>query len=198
MNIYFTQLNTPFAAACADLFAAQGHSVISGDALATADCIDIFISSDDVHVQGDDHTIFQGIDPEIIMQSVEDNLCAPIKSLEAALPALDNGSLKRVCFITSGAYASVNFSTQVSGYGYAMSKAALSQAAKICYNRLYKDGYTFRMYDPLAGDVPPNEAAYAAVEYFTRSRAYDPDNAQGRTDESRFVLRDARNREWPW
>ena len=41
------------------------------------------------------------------------------------------------------------------------------------------------------------QAADAAYEILTRSRAYDPDNP-GRTDEARFVLRDALGREWPW
>ena len=197
MNVYFTRLDSDFTKALAALLTGEGHAVFSGDALDGLERIDLFIASDDVHEPGDDFAIYEGVDPEAVMRSVEDNLVSPIKALEAALSAMDKGEMRRVCFLTSGAYASVNFSRQTRGYGYAMAKAALSQAAKICYNRLYPEGYTFRMFDPLTGEVPAREAAFAARECFLRSRAYDPDNP-ARTDEARFVLRDALGREWPW
>ena len=197
MIVYLTHDTTDFAREIRARFLAEGHSVYTGDALAALPVIDLFLATQDERLAGDDFTVLDGVDPEIVMRAVEENLCAPILALEAALPALDRGTGKRVCFVTSGEAASVNWSRQTRGYGYAMSKAALSQAARICYNLLYPEGYTFRLFDPLVGRVSPRQAADAAYEILTRSRAYDPDNP-GRTDEARFVLRDALGREWPW
>ncbi len=197
MNAYFTRLDSDFARELAALLSGEGHAVYAGEQRDGLERMDLFIASQDVREPDDDFTVLDGVNPDAVMRSVRENLVEPIKALEAALPALDRGELRRVCFLTSGAYASVNFSHQTRGYGYAMSKAALSQAARICYNRLYPQGYTFRMFDPLIGLVPAREAAFAARECFLRSRAYDPDNP-GRTDEARFVLRDALGREWPW
>ena len=177
MIVYLTRDTTDFARELRARFLAEGHSVYTGDALAALPAIDLFLATQDERLAGDDFTVLDGVDPEIVMRAVEENLCAPILALEAA--------------------ASVNWSRQTRGYGYAMSKAALSQAARICYNRLYPEGYTFRLFDPLVGRVSPRQAADAAYEILTRSRAYDPDNP-GRTDEARFVLRDALGREWPW
>ena len=78
-----------------------------------------------------------------------------------------------------------------------MSKAALSQAARICYNRLYPEGYTFRLFDPLVGRVSPAAGGGRRLRdphALPRLRPGQP----GRTDEARFVLRDALGREWPW
>ena len=197
MIVYMTSLNSDFAREIRAKFLAEGHSVSVGEDLAALPAIDLFLATEDVHLPGDDFTVLDGVDPEVVMRAVEENLCAPILALESSLPALDRGREKRICFVTSGAYASVNWNEQTRGYGYAMSKAALSQAAKICYNRLYPEGYTFRMFDPLSETVAPSLAASAAYDLFTRSRAYDPDT-RSRTDEARFVLRDALGREWPW
>ena len=172
MIVYLTRDTTDFARELRARFLAEGHSVYTGDALAALPAIDLFLATQDERLAGDDFTVLDGVDPEIVMRAVEENLCAPILALEAALPALDRGTGKRVCFVTSGEAASVNWSRQTRGYGYAMSKAALSQAARICYNRLYPEGYTFRLFDPLVGRVSPRQAADAAYEILTRSRAY--------------------------
>ena len=164
MIVYLTHDTTDFARELRARFLAEGHSVYTGDALAALPAIDLFLATQDERLAGDDFTVLDGVDPEIVMRAVEENLCAPILALEAALPALDRGTGKRVCFVTSGEAASVNWSRQTRGYGYAMSKAALSQAARICYNRLYPEGYTFRLFDPLVGRVSPRQAADAAYE----------------------------------
>ena len=198
MIVYFTTFDSPFAEACAYAFAQNGHQVITG---CLPERMDLFVACENEKLAGDDIAVCCGIDPDLVMESVRRNLCAPIKALESALPALDAGALKRVCFLTSGKYASVNQSTETAGYGYAMAKAALSQALKICYNKLSKEGYTFRLFDPMQdrADAPAlPAAAFAAYEYFTRMRAYDPDNRVHRNDDSRFVLRDAMGREIPW
>lgn len=155
MIVYLTRDTTDFARELRARFLAEGHSVYTGDALAALPAIDLFLATQDERLAGDDFTVLDGVDPEIVMRAVEENLCAPILALEAALPALDRGTGKRVCFVTSGEAASVNWSRQTRGYGYAMSKAALSQAARICYNRLYPEGYTFRLFDPLVGAGSP-------------------------------------------
>ena len=115
MIVYLTHDTTDFARELRARFLAEGHSVYTGDALAALPAIDLFLATQDERLAGDDFTVLDGVDPEIVMRAVEENLCAPILALEAALPALDRGTGKRVCFVTSGEAASVNWSRQTRG-----------------------------------------------------------------------------------
>jgi hypothetical protein len=117
-------------------------------------------------------------------------------ALEAFLYLLDAGDGKRLCFITSSD-ASINETRNINGYGYAMGKAAMSNFYQMISNKLTPSGYTFRVYDPLAGEVGPGAAAEGAFKYFTRRRGTE-NNAPLRDDENRLVFRDAYAREHAW
>ncbi len=136
------------------------------------------------------------------------NALGPLRMVEAFLPLLDRGALKRLCFVSSEA-GSINRAQRTSWFGYCSSKAALNMAARMLFNRLRPLGYTFRLYHPgwvrsymsgvknTQGELEPEEAAVPALAYFLRERGHDP-HVPSRSDEERLVLRDWQGVEWPW
>lgn len=197
MKIYLTSIETAFAKALKDELISRGHEVFVGEDLNPLSSLDLFVATEDKKLDADTFTVEDGIKPEIVLESLRVNMIAPIKALEAATPALDNGSLKRICFITSHK-ACVTVCEETSGYGYQMAKAALHQALHLTFNKLRQENYTMRLYDPLEGQIPAESSAYTAAEFFLRSRSYDPDNKINRNDENNFALYDAMNRHIPW
>ena len=79
-----------------------------------------------------------------------------------------------------------------------MAKAALHNILTITKNGLIERGFTFRLFDPLTGEYPPELAAKSAYVYFTRDRYFDNDADKSREDERNLILRDAKGREIPW
>jgi NAD(P)-dependent dehydrogenase (short-subunit alcohol dehydrogenase family) len=134
------------------------------------------------------------------MQRLHDvNSLGPLRMVEAFLPLLDAGSLKRLCFVSSEA-GSIGRAKRTSWFGYTMSKAALNMATRILFNDLHPQGYTFRVYHPgwvrsyisgvkgTQGDMEPEEAAIPAVKYFVDAVI----------DEDVLALRDWQGEEWTW
>lgn len=127
------------------------------------------------------------------------NALGPIRVVEAFLPLMDQGTLKRLCFISSEA-GSIERCRRQAWYGYCMSKSALNMAVRIMFNDLRLEGYTFRLYHPgwmrsyMSGqknsqaDMEPEEAAAKAVPFFLGTLA----------DEDRLVMTDYAGHEWPW
>ena len=127
------------------------------------------------------------------------NTLGPLRVVESFLPLMDHGSLKRLCFVSSEA-GSIARSERTAWFGYCMSKAALNMAAKILFNDLHPEGYTFRVYHPgwirsymggkksTEADLEPAEAAIKAIPIFLGQRE----------DEDRLVLVDYLGNEWPW
>ncbi len=127
------------------------------------------------------------------------NALGPLRVVEAFLPLLDAGAGKRLCFVSSEA-GSINRAARTSWFGYCMSKAALNMGARLLFNDLRPQGYSFRVYHPgwvrsyisgaknPAAELEPEEAAELALGYFLTDRA----------DEDALVLRDYAGREWPW
>ncbi|MFO8007049.1 MAG: SDR family NAD(P)-dependent oxidoreductase [Candidatus Brocadiia bacterium] len=126
------------------------------------------------------------------------NAVGPLHVVQAFLPLMDEGGMRRLCFVSSEA-GSIGRCTRRAWFSYCMSKAALNMAVKILFNDLRPDGFTFRLYHPgwmrtymsgeknLEADLEPEEAAAAALDYFL-----------GACDEDRLVMRDNQGREWPW
>ena len=77
MIVYLTHDATDFARELRARFLAEGHSVYAGDALAALPAIDLFLATQDERLAGDDFSVLDGVDPEIVMRAVEENLCAP-------------------------------------------------------------------------------------------------------------------------
>ena len=189
-KVYITSQESEFAKELAALFAQKGHEVITEP----ADGVEYFIDVTDAAVAGDDKRVGDGLDAAAMAEAYRKNVCEPIAKLEKVLPGMVGK--KRICFINS-IHASVNWSQDTAGYGHNMSKAALNQILVLTKNGLIEEGFTFRLFDPMAGRVAAKAAAGSAYVYFTRDRFSDGDNLF-RMDERNLVVRDALGREIPW
>lgn len=127
------------------------------------------------------------------------NTLGPLRVVESFLPLTDQGSLKRLCFVSSEA-GSISRAMRTEWFGYCMSKAALNMQTKLLFNALRPEGYTFRVYHPgwirsymhgeknTDADLEPEEAAARAIPFFLNQR----------DDEDRLVMVDHTGNEWPW
>jgi hypothetical protein len=64
-------------------------------------------------------------------------------------------------------------------------------------NKLAPKGYTFRVFDPMDREVPPEAAAESAYNYVTRRRGTENRDPL-RDDEDNLVFRDAQGRQHCW
>ena len=191
-KVYISSLESAFAKALAALFEGEGFEIVTEPAAG----IEYFIDLTDVCVPGDDKRVGEGIDSAAAAEAYRRNVCEPLDRLSRALP--DMVGKKRICFL-SDARSSINYSTEVSGYGHNMSRAAMNLILVLSKNGLVKQGYTFRLFDPLDGQVAPERAAKIAMGYFTRDRFIDDEwDGIGRNDELNLIIRDALGRELPF
>jgi NAD(P)-dependent dehydrogenase (short-subunit alcohol dehydrogenase family) len=115
-------------------------------------------------------------------------------------PLLDNGTLKRLCFVSSEV-SSISMMNRDRRFAYPMSKSSLNMAVRMLHNDLYGQGYTVRLFHPgwmqrvmLDGTrvegatVDPDDSAEFAVKYFTEPLI----------DEHRLVMVDYLGNEWPY
>jgi len=163
------------------------------------DHVDVLINNAGVSSRSSERNIREAQDYDDMHRMYDVNALGPLRAVEALMPLLDRGAMKRLCFVSSEA-GSINNAQRTSWFGYCMSKTALNMAVKILFNHLRPEGYTFRVYHPgwmrtyMSGvkntraDMEPEEAAAPALAYFLADLA----------DEGRLVLRDWRGREWPW
>ena len=169
------------------------------------DHLDLLVNNAGISTKIKTITIMEEQDYEEILQIYNVNALGPIRVVKALLPLTERSHLKRLCFVSSEA-GSINMCERNSMYGYCMSKSALNMGIKIIFNSLRPEGYSFRVYHPgwirsdmtgKKGDLEPCEASTPALSYFLRNRYKDLHNSS-RNDEDRLVMRDWRNREWPW
>jgi hypothetical protein len=108
-----------------------------------------------------------------------------LEKVSAALPRLEKGGAKRLCFVNKLS-SSVNLAALMEGGFERMAAAACNMAIKTLFNRLRPLGYTFRLYGAadLAGE---GECGYIA-EYCLRNRSFEEESAQ-HSDENRLVMR---------
>ena len=190
-SAYFTTLDNDFAKALAALFEKNGFPVVTE--LQTG--IEIFIDTTDFSPADDDRALGEGLSEEAGMEAYEKNVNEPIAKLQNAILFLSGR--RRVCFLSSKA-SSIQYSEATTGFARNMAKAALHQILTITKNTLISRGYTFRLFDPMTGEVPVEQAAAAAFVYFTRDRYIDGPTEPTRDDELNLLLRDAKGREIPW
>jgi len=158
--------------------------------------LDFFLDTTDFCDPKDDFTARDGIDGEVVERVFRQNALRAMALLEAFLPLLDAGEGKRLFYLTS-ASSSINETRRASHFGYNMSKAALHQFIQMTRNKLFSSGYTFRVFDPLDGELPPLAAAESAFNYITRRRGTERDDPL-RDDEDNLVFRDALGRQHAW
>jgi len=173
----------------------EAAQVVAG----VVDHVDVLINNAGVGSRTSDRNIRQAQDYQEMHRLYDVNALGPLRVVEALMPLLDRGVMKRLCFVSSEA-GSINNAARTSWFGYCMSKAALNMAVRLLFNHLRPEGYTFRVYHPgwmrtymsgernVKADLEPEEAAVPALAYFLGDLA----------DEGRLVLRDWRGREWPW
>ena len=189
-KVYISSLESPFARELARLFEQDGFCVTTSP----KEGLEYFIDMTECRLPEDQTAVGAGIDPKVLDQAYQENVCKPLAALEKAFPAMEGK--KRICFLSSKD-ASVNYSEKIQGYGYSMSKAALHNILTITKNTWLPKGYTFRLFDPMTGTYCPLKAAAAAFRYFTIDRYLDDDDYD-RYDEKNLLLRDALGREIPW
>ncbi len=159
--------------------------------------VDMLIEVADERRDADRATVRDGLSQDAMEALYRMNAVRPMAVLEGFLPLLDQGNGKRLCFVTSAAYGSINEARNAGNYGYSMSKTALHEFCLIAYNKLCADGYTLRLFDPLPGEVEPAAAARAAYVSFARRRAVNGSSGE-RDDEKQPVIRDALGRQHAW
>jgi NAD(P)-dependent dehydrogenase (short-subunit alcohol dehydrogenase family) len=200
----------PELAALADQFSGSLHpvsldvsSIESTQAAAQTvttmvDHIDLLVNNAGVNSSTTERLIREPQDYAEMHRMYDINAVGPLRVVEAFLPLLDRGDLKRLCFVSSEA-GSIDRCRRESWYGYCMSKTALNMAVKIMFNHLRPEGYTFRLYHPgwmrtymggsknMAADMEPEESAAQAIPFFLETQ----------DDEDRLVMRDWQGQEWP-
>ncbi|GGO02946.1 hypothetical protein [Saccharibacillus kuerlensis] len=138
----------------------------------------------------------------------------PLRAVSGILPLMDGeDSLKRICFVTSRE-GSISMGGANVPIGRAMARTALHMQAKLLFNDLRREGYTFRMYDP--GMPAEQSAHFAGSPYTGKSTGSNPPMtsmtaaigesarfaagffANPHADESRLVLTGSRGEEWPF
>jgi NAD(P)-dependent dehydrogenase (short-subunit alcohol dehydrogenase family) len=166
---------------------------------ARVDHLDLLINNAGVSSRSGMRTIHEGQYYGEMMRMINVNALGALRTVEAFLPLLDRGALKRLGFVSSEA-GSIGAAKRTSMFGYCMSKSALNMGVRILFNDLHPQGYTFRVYHPGwmrsymrgiksdRGDMEPEKAATYALPFFLQPRA----------DEERLVLVDYRGHEWPW
>mgnify|MGYP000950864893 CR=1 FL=1 len=167
----------------------------AGAVSARCEGVDLLVSNAGIGAgRGDIDT---GLDYDGIEQSYNVNTLGLLRMVEAFLPLMDRGTMKRIAVVSSEA-GCITLAHRDGGFGYGMSKAGLNMIAKLLFNDLHPLGYTFRLYHPgwmrgymsgtkgTQGDMEPEEAAVPALAYFTGPRE----------DEGRLVLIDYMGGEW--
>lgn len=190
-SAYFTTLDNDFAKALAALFEKNGIPVVTE----LQSGIEFFIDTTDFTPADDDKAIGEGLSETACLEAYNKNVSEPITKLQDAILYLSGR--RRVCFLSSKA-SSIQYSEATTGFAHNMAKAALHQILTVTKNTLIGRGYTFRLFDPLAGEVSVEAAAASAFVYFTRDRYIDGPAEPTRDDELNLLLRDAKGREIPW
>lgn len=190
-KVYISSLESNFGRSLARMFEKNGYTVTQEPEPG----LEFFIDVTEYRDPRDDKEVGEGIDPALLEEAYERNVCFPVKALDKAINSMEGK--KRICFLSSRD-ASSNISEKVSGFGFSMSKAALHNILIILKNTMIEKGYTFRLFDPMTGSYCAQKAAAAAYQYFVTDRFFDEYAGPERNDEYNLILRDALGREIPW
>jgi len=158
--------------------------------------LDFLLDTTDAVDPEDSFTARDGINGAVVERVYRQNVLRTMALLEAFLPLLDCGEGKRLFYLTR-AEASINETRRIDHFGYNMSKAAIHQFIQMTRNKLGSKGYTFRIFDPLEGELLPEAAAESAYNYIIRRRGTE-NNDPLRDDEDNIVFRDALGRQHSW
>jgi NAD(P)-dependent dehydrogenase (short-subunit alcohol dehydrogenase family) len=181
-----------------DVSSEASVSAAAQNVAANTEHVDLLINNAGVMTKTSERGIGEGQDFAEMQRLYNVNTLGPLRVVEAFLPLMAHGTMKRLCFVSSEA-GSIGQAQRTSWFGYCMSKAALNMGVKILFNDLRPQGYIFRLYHPgwvrsymsgqknMQATLEPEEAALPALDYFLSEQ-----------DESRLVLRDYQGNEWSW
>jgi len=167
-----------------------------------AERVDLLINNAGINAASRERTLREKPDYDEMLTLYNVNALGPLRCVEALLPLMDRGAMRRLCFVSSEA-GSIGCAERKAWYSYCMSKAALNMGVKNIFNLLRPEGYTFRLYHPgwmrsyIGGSkgtrapMEPEEAAVPALAHFLE------DYGDEKT-EDQLVMKDWRGREWPW
>ncbi len=139
-----------------------------------------------------DGAIGEEHDWEAILTRLSEQMNRTQNAIDAALPLLRKGDLKRIGMITRKE-SSVSGCRDESNFGQHMTWAGLNMMGKLYFNQLRPEGFTFRWYC-----AEENAGGMSAGEYLLRGLCYDANEPYIHSDENRLVMRDSHLREIPW
>ena len=111
--------------------------------------------------------------------------------VDACLPAMQGG-MKRIACITERE-SSISRAREEGDMARHMALAALNLMGRELFNRLRKEGFTFRWYAAEDEAAPMSPATYILFQL-----CWHPDEPPCHNDEDRLVMRDGFLREIPW
>ena len=191
---YMDKVNLPETAG--DLipfeFEAKNHPSVLALRELIGEAVDMIIVNVDKQLGDPDTTISEDIDFDSMREAYEYNTLTPLYLINASMPLLEKGELKRICVVTTKD-ASNNACYDTANYYNHVSRAPLNMAVTQLFNGLRPEGYSFRYY---CKDTQNGNDDWA-FDYFTRGRSYEPWDLK-HSDEERIVLRDWQAREVPW
>jgi NAD(P)-dependent dehydrogenase (short-subunit alcohol dehydrogenase family) len=145
-------------------------------------------------------------DPPMELERVWDsfrvNALGPMWLVDKFLPLLEKGKTKRLCFVSSEVACISLMKYRGDGpFPYPMSKAGMQMGVRLLHNKMYKMGYTFRLFHPgwmkfrnADGSLTetalfdPDDIGKIAAQYFEKDLH----------DEHRLVMVDYNGYEWPY
>lgn len=161
-------------------FKKEGHNIVVG-----AEKADMLIFCIDPEECGQ-------CDYKKLMRNYELYALGLLNTVNAYLPLMKGSGSKRLCFVTD-LRSSINC---VSGDDHweRIIAASCNMAIRILFNRLAREGFTFRVFG--VDDFAEDSASYA-MDHFLQDRSLE-EESDLHSDEKRLVLRDKYEREYAW
>ena len=142
------------------------------------------------------------MDLESVWDSFSVNALGGARMVEYFLPLLDEGTMKRLCFVSSEV-SCINLmkTSRDGGFPYPMSKSAMNMCIRMMHNQLYPQGYSFRLYHPgwmkrVMTDGSRSEEALYDPDFIAEHAAKFIEAPL--RDEHRLVMYDYMSQEWPY
>ena len=139
----------------------------------------------------------RGLDLPLLTRFFMTNSYAAPLLVDAMLPLLRKGKMKRL-FFTSSEISSVRLQRRTGSMRYGMTKTALNLGVRMIYNTLRPEGFTFRLYQPgwMKRQLPDGSLSEGAiVDPMDSAKEAVRQMLEDRLDEDRLVLVDYLGRE---
>ena len=172
------------------------------EVLKVTDSLDMMISNAALMGQVNCNLYEPPMDLTAVWNSFRVNAMGPMRMVEAFLPLLERGVMKRLCFVSSEVSCIALMKTsRDGGFPYPMSKASLNMGVRMLHNMLHSQGYSFRLFHPgwmkrrmqdgslsEGARFDPDDIGNTAAKYFDTPLR----------DECRLVMCDYNGMEWPY